>query len=80
MTLENAFGEVLRELRTKEKLSQEKLAQEGDLDRTFISLLERGMRQPSLNTVFSIAKVLRLPPDELVRIVAIKFNSQSGSN
>ena len=42
MKIELIFGDVLRELRKKCKISQEKLAQECDLDRTFISLLERG--------------------------------------
>lgn len=75
MNLDAAFGEVLRELRRKAQISQEKLAQEGGLDRTFISLLERGLRQPSLNTIFQISRVLQIPPEELVRIVASKLKT-----
>lgn len=55
---EEAFGVVLRKLRTKKGLSQERLALEGGLDRTFISLLERGLRQPSLTTLLQISSVL----------------------
>jgi transcriptional regulator with XRE-family HTH domain len=43
------FGQVLRELREKENISQEKLAEYCELDRTYISLLERGLRQPTIN-------------------------------
>lgn len=44
--LHGVFGSVLRELRTQVGLTQEQLGFECDLDRTFISLLERGLRQP----------------------------------
>ncbi|PYV84710.1 MAG: XRE family transcriptional regulator [Acidobacteria bacterium] len=76
MTPEKAFGQVLRDLRTKRNLSQEKLALEGGLDRTFISLLERGLRQPSLITIFQISKVLNLSPDEIIRKVVEKMNTR----
>jgi transcriptional regulator with XRE-family HTH domain len=60
------------------KISQERLAQESGLDRSYISLLERGIRQPSLTTILKIAKALDLPPRELVAKVEEKLfeNSQ----
>lgn len=61
-----AFGRVLREYRLKSKLSQEDLALEAGIDRTFVSLLERGMRQPTLKTLFRLAKVLDVSPATLV--------------
>lgn len=66
---EEAFGLVLRRLRTEKNMSQEKLALEGGLDRTFISMLERGQRQPSLTTIIQIAGVLDVSPSDLVAIV-----------
>ena len=54
----NAFGKVLREHRTKVGLSQEKLALSSNLDRSFISLLERGMRQPTLKTMLLLVDAL----------------------
>lgn len=63
------FGKVLRELRTEKGLSQEKLAEYCDLDRTYISLLERGHRQPTITTVFKIAKALEIKASELVKVV-----------
>ena len=64
-----AFGFVARSLRKRMKISQETLADECKLDRTYISLLERGLRQPSLSTIFSIAKALSTTPSELLKLV-----------
>lgn len=74
MTLEKIFGDVLRELRTRKGLSQESLALESDLDRTFISLLERGLRQPSLNTIFQISMALEVQPYEIIKKVSAKLS------
>jgi len=64
--LTSAFAVVLRELRKEAKLSQEQLALTADLDRTYISLLERGQRQPSIKTLFALAGVLQIPPHQLI--------------
>lgn len=66
MKLEQSFGKVLKELRTKKGVSQEDLADSAKLDRTYISLLERGLRQPTLGTLFSLAKSLDLSPSEII--------------
>jgi len=61
-----AFAVVLRELRRKRGLSQQALALEADVDRTFVSLLERGKRQPSLDTLFRLAAALSISPTKLI--------------
>jgi len=66
-SLEVRFGELLKELRVKKGLTQEQLATDCDLDRTYISLLERGERQPTLKTLFAIAEVLGVSASEIVR-------------
>lgn len=66
MDLADAFGEILRELRQAADVSQENLAFECELDRTYISLLERGRRQPSLKTLFALAEALQIEPEDLV--------------
>ena len=68
-TLEAAFGQVLREFRNEAGISQEKLAMECDLDRTYISMLERGLRQPSLKTIFALAKALHTDPSKIIKKV-----------
>jgi transcriptional regulator with XRE-family HTH domain len=65
--LSSTFGRVLREQRRARGLSQETLALDAGLDRTFISQLERGIRQPTLGTVWKLARVLGLAPSEIVR-------------
>jgi transcriptional regulator with XRE-family HTH domain len=47
-------------------LSQEKLALEAGVDRTFISPLERGGRQPTLATLWRLAAALGVAPSELI--------------
>jgi transcriptional regulator with XRE-family HTH domain len=65
----SVFGKVLRKLREGKKLSQEKLAEYCDLDRTYISLLERGLRQPTITTLFKIAEALEMKPSEIIKQV-----------
>jgi transcriptional regulator with XRE-family HTH domain len=64
--LQNCFGQVLRQARKNVGLSQEKLALETGLDRTYISLLERGLRTPSLYTLMLISKRLDIPVSSMV--------------
>lgn len=71
--LKKTFGAALRYYRKEADLSQEKLAQEANLDRTFISMLERGLRQPSLITIFELAAILRIKPSQLVIAVEDKI-------
>jgi len=64
--LQDAFGQVLKDLRTERGLSQQQLALDSELDRTYISLLERGLRQPTLSTIFQLAEVLKSSPSDIV--------------
>ena len=63
-----AFGEVLKELRREAELSQDALAEKADLERTFISFLERGERQPTISTIIALAAALGVDADEMVRL------------
>ncbi|MBE0576865.1 MAG: helix-turn-helix transcriptional regulator [Desulfuromonadales bacterium] len=69
MQLQRAFGKILKNLRTEASFSQETLALECGLDRTYISLLERGLRQPSLKTIFTLSRSLKVSPSVLVSLV-----------
>mgnify|MGYP001098346783 CR=1 FL=1 len=48
-------------------MSQEELAFNSGLDRTYISLLERGKRKPKINTLFSLATALSVSPSQLIK-------------
>ena len=69
MEISNAFGKVLRELRNEAGLTQEQLGLEADLRRTFVSLLELGQQQPTLTTIFKVAKALKCNPSEIIKRV-----------
>lgn len=75
MNIEEAFGSVLKAARNEKELSQEQLALNCDLDRTFISLLERGLRQPSLSSIISLSKALDIPADQLVKKTLKKLDN-----
>lgn len=67
--LQKTYGQVLRRHREAMGISQEKLALECNLDRTFIGMLERGQRTPSLRTIFIVAASLDVSPVMMVREV-----------
>jgi transcriptional regulator with XRE-family HTH domain len=66
-SLTERFGGLLAELRKSKNLSQAQLGIDCDLDRTFISLLERGERQPSLSTIFKLAKALGVSASSMLK-------------
>ena len=53
-----AFGRNVSRIRNERGLSQDKLAEKADLDRTFVSGIERGVRNPGIKTVLQIARAL----------------------
>jgi transcriptional regulator with XRE-family HTH domain len=61
-----AFGSILRAARMEAGITQEVLAERADCDRTYPSLLERGLRQPTIGIVIDIASALHLQPGALV--------------
>ena len=64
---EAAFGRVLKAVRESQGVSQEQLGFASGYHRTYISLLERGLKSPSLRTIFDLASCLNIQPSELVR-------------
>lgn len=60
------FGLVIKQMRKELGLSQEALADEASLDRTFVSQLETGTKQPSLTTIFRLAVALRIEASDLL--------------
>lgn len=61
------FGNKIRELRKDKLLSQEDLADLCQFDRTYISGIERGIRNPSLNAIETIAKALGITAGQLFK-------------
>lgn len=73
MDIPTAFGKVLRRLRKKKGLSQEELGFEADIQRNFVSLMERGLNQPTITTIFKVAKVLGYTPSKIMALVEVEL-------
>tara|TARA_Y100000592_G_C5412958_1_gene289093 strand:- start:196 stop:447 length:252 start_codon:yes stop_codon:yes gene_type:complete len=65
LDISSAFGKVLRRKRKEAGLSQEKLGLEANVQRNFVSLIERGVNQPTVTVVFKLAHALRCQPSQL---------------
>ncbi|MGI2000709.1 transcriptional regulator [Shewanella sp. 11B5] len=61
-----SFGAYFKSLRVSKGLSQEQLALKADLDRTYISGIERGKRNVSLINIVKLAEALELSPKQLL--------------
>lgn len=61
------LGKVLRELRKEREFSQQSLALECDMDRTYYGGIERGERNPSLKNVYKLCKALGISAADLFR-------------
>ncbi|MGY4688659.1 helix-turn-helix domain-containing protein [Salibacterium sp. K-3] len=73
MEIEIAFGMILREYRNRSGYSQEQLALLCGLDRTYIGLLERGKRKPTITTIFSLSYSLKVKPNIFIKDVEKKL-------
>lgn len=80
-SIEISFGRVLKRLRQIQGLSQEELGFRSGYHRTYISLLERGLKSPSLNTIFKMAKTLEINPSDLIsKVEQDHLDIATGSN
>lgn len=66
MTIEEAFGIVIRRLRKERGFSQDKLSTASCLDRKFISNIEGGKQQPSLVSIFALAGALNASVSSII--------------
>ena len=62
-----AFGRNVARLRAERGLSQDKLAESAELDRTYLSGIERGVRNPGIKAVLKLTRALRVGVDELCK-------------
>lgn len=62
-------GRVLTEYRERKGLTQEVLSGLAGLDRTHYSKLERGLRSPTLDTLFKIGQALDIPPHIILKTI-----------
>ncbi len=71
------IGSRIKALRKKNNLSQEKLAELSDLNTSYIGQIERGEKNPSIETVYSISKALNIDISSLFENIINIENSDN---
>ena len=74
------FATNLRRIRVATGFSQEALADRAGLHRTYISSIERGQRNVSLENIFLLAEALGVEPGDLVKRARDEDDAQWGSS
>ncbi len=69
MNKEEAFTKVLRVLRKKKGMTQEKLAEKSSINEKYFGQIERGKSIPSLTKFFNICDALKLKPSEVMNLI-----------
>ena len=77
MDLPRAFGDVLRMYRKQAGMTQEQLGFEAGVERNYVSMLELGQRQPTVGTLFSLAKALQVRPSVLIALLEERLEASS---
>jgi len=67
MSIEKKFGKIILKYRNEKNISQEMLGTLSGLDRTYIGLLERGKRNPTLKTILKLAEALEVSASLMVQ-------------
>mgnify|MGYP006277303049 CR=1 FL=1 len=71
------IGKELRKARNSAGLSQEELAHKAGVHRTYISLLERDKKSPTLEVLFRLCAALDIPASEFIAKVERHRNANS---
>lgn len=77
MTTELAFGREIKKAREAVQKSQETLAFDAEVHRTYVSLIERGQKSPTLSVIVRLAKALNVRPSELLRRAEVQFEQRN---
>jgi transcriptional regulator with XRE-family HTH domain len=67
MDLVQLLGQNVRRLRNAKGISQEELALDAGMKRSYVSDLERGTRNPSVRALGRLAEALQVEPAELLK-------------
>ncbi|MGK9086128.1 helix-turn-helix transcriptional regulator [Brucella intermedia] len=76
MNIREIFARNLRIMRHARGLSQEKLAHQAGIDRTYISSLERCIYSPTIDMVATLAEILEVSPADLLTHESNSGNSR----
>ena len=73
-----ALGNVLRNARKARKLTQEALAFESGVNRTYLSQIERGLQNPTIETLFRLTYALKVPAADIIHSVEDEVAGKRG--
>lgn len=76
LSIKQRFGKAIRRRRRELDLSQEELAERAELHRTYISNIERGELNPSLETMEKLVKALNITVSDLFANYGIEVESE----
>ena len=74
MEIEKKFGLIIKNLRQAKGVSQEKLALDAEIDRTYVSDIEKGNRKVSIVMVEKLAKYFEMPISHLFNKMEENFS------
>lgn len=75
--IKQIIGKTVKALRIKQGMSQEDLAQECDVDRSYISMIEVGRNEPSVTKIFDLCKGLKIKPSAFFKIIEGEYERES---
>jgi len=75
-TLKQIIGKIVKAIRIKQGLSQEDLAHECDVDRSYISMIEVGRNEPSVTKIFDLCKGLKIKPSDFFKLVEGEYEKE----
>jgi len=73
------IGYVIRQIRLRRGLTQEVLSGLAQLDRTHYSKIERGLRSPTMETIFKIAGAIGMRPHLIVKEIEEEVERRGGA-
>ncbi|SFE68154.1 DNA-binding transcriptional regulator, XRE-family HTH domain [Paenibacillus algorifonticola] len=71
--IKQIIGKTVKAIRIKKGLSQEDLAHECNVDRSYISMIEVGRNEPSVTKIFDLCTGLRVKPSDFFKLVEGEF-------
>jgi len=80
MDMEKAVGAELKACRQRKQISQEQLGFDAGVHRTYVSLIERGEKSPTLGVVFRLCRALDVPPAKFVKNVQLRMEEMDREN
>jgi transcriptional regulator with XRE-family HTH domain len=74
--IRKALGQAIRKHREQLDLTQEELAEKAEVHRTYLADIERGTRNPSIESIRRVAYALRIPISELFKTAETSSSSK----